>query len=94
MELRGYSDVFAVNSKGYLGPICDDSWCDKHATIVCRQLGFNTGIATIRSQFGSVPADFAMDDLQCVGTEETIQQCRYTSNDDCGCNEGAGVECS
>ena len=99
MELRdgnGYSsgNVFALNSNGYLGPVCDDDWSDVAATVVCKQLGFSSGFARWESSFGSVPTDFAMDNVQCTGEAETIQQCVYNLDDNCNINEGAGVECS
>jgi len=34
-----------------------------------------------------------MDDLECTGNEQHIQDCHYETTDDCGANEGAGVEC-
>ena len=86
--------MFAVNFLGYLGPICDDNWEDFEATVVCRQLGFNSGVATKASIFGNVPNEFAMDSVFCVGEEDTIQQCSYETEDDCSYAEGAGVYCS
>ena len=38
--------------------------------------------------------DFQMDDLNCDGTEETLGDCKYIKNDNCGTHEGAGVVCS
>ena len=29
-------NVFAVNHKGFYGPVCDDDWTDVAATVVCR----------------------------------------------------------
>ena len=99
VELRGgdgvsRGNVFAVNFLGYLGPICDDYWDEKDATVVCRQLGFNSGNATVESFFGDVSNIFAMDQVSCIGDEDTIQQCEYETLDDCEFNEGAGVVCS
>ena len=54
-------NVFAVNRLGYLGPICDDIWLDRNAMVVCRQLGFNSGVPRTQSFFGDVPTIFAMD---------------------------------
>ena len=41
MELQGGNgvstgNVFAVNSVGYFGPVCDDHWTDTEADTVCR----------------------------------------------------------
>ena len=45
------------------------------------------------SFYGSVPDSFAYDDVRCVGTEETLDECPHTNLDDCGSSEGAGVVC-
>ena len=60
-----------------------------------RQLGFHSGTATVESYFGTVPSAFSMDDVGCNATDTTIQDCSYTDeyNENCGQNEGAGVEC-
>lgn len=96
VELRGgdgasSGNVFAVNRNFFFGPVCDDYWDDRDASVVCRQLGFNTGTAAYH--FGNVPEVMAMDDVQCTGSEETLQQCTYRTYDNCAGSEGAGVEC-
>ena len=35
-----------------------------------------------------------MDDVVCNGSETSIKDCQYSQEDDCGINEGAGVECT
>jgi Ca2+-binding EF-hand superfamily protein len=76
-------------------PVCDDGWDMSDGAVVCRQLGF-FGIerVTSSSYFGSVSSNFAMDDVQCDGSEARLQDCRYNANDNCGGGEGAGVICS
>ena len=83
--------------------MCDDSWDDKDAKVVCRMLGFNDGIGidpTKSSQndpnpFGNVPsADFSMDDVKCTGEEKNILDCPHSTTHNCIINEGAGVRCS
>jgi len=100
VELRGGSspyagNVFAVNYKGFFGPVCDDSWGNSDATVVCRQLGFSGGVANVESYFGNVPEIFAMDDVGCIGNEHHIQDCSYTIGSAINCHpgEGAGVSC-
>ena len=101
VELRGgsvglteaYGNVYAVNSNGYFGPVCDDSWGSSDADVVCRQLGYARGDAYQNSHWGSVPSHFAMDDVSCRGDERYLQECTYSTNDNCESNEGAGVHC-
>ena len=56
-------------------------------------LGYSTGVHTIHSRFGSVPATFSMDDVQCLGTEASILDCPHLTEDNCDTDEGAGVIC-
>ena len=59
-------------------------------------LGYVGGAATSQSQFGIVPTDWRMDDVECSGTETDIRQCQARRNcGSCGCSsdEGAGVIC-
>ena len=49
---------------------------------------------TRESEYGSVPEVFAMDDVKCTGSEKSLLDCSYTTSDNCGPNEGAGVICS
>ena len=101
VELRGgsvgtseaYGNVFAGNSNGYLGPVCDDNWGSDDAEVVCRQLGYTRGDAYTASRWGSVSSNFAMDDVVCNGNELYIQDCGYNLSDNCGSDEGAGVRC-
>jgi len=98
VELQGGNglstgNVFAVNSVGYFGPVCDDHWTDTEADTVCRQLGFNSGTPYDNSHFGNVPSNFAMDNVDCSTTDVRIQDCYYVTTDNCGSSEGAGVSC-
>ena len=90
---EAYGNVYAVNSNGYFGPVCDDSWGTSDADVVCRQLGYARGDAYQDSHWGSVPSDFAMDDVGCRGDERYLQECTYNTNENCDSNEGAGVHC-
>jgi len=94
MEDYAYGNVYAVNSQGDLGPVCDDLWGEEEARVVCNQLGYNYGFPECRSHWGEVPSTFSMDNVQCHGQESHIQDCQYNRSDDCGSWEGAGVYCS
>ena len=78
-----------VNSR----PICDDYWDDRDASVVCRSLGYDSGIATSHSEFGDVEPNFFMDDVHCDGDEGHIIQCLHSVSHNCRGYEGAGVRC-
>ena len=63
--------------------------------IFFRQLGFDYGFKTSKSTFGNVPSKFAMDEVACSSTDQTLQDCSYNdeTTEDCGQGEGAGVNC-
>ena len=45
---------------------------------MCRQLGFPEAITAVGySAFGEGSGPVLMSDVQCLGTEETLQQCSY-----------------
>ena len=50
--------------------------------------------ATTKSFHGSRRDNFIMDEVKCIGTEETLEDCPHETKDDCGGTEGAGVICS
>ena len=57
-------------------------------------MGYNDGVATVRSKYGRVVDNFIMDDIQCDGGEKFLFDCNYLSKDDCTEEEGAGVICT
>ena len=64
------------------------------ANVVCKQLGFSKAVEyTVNSKFGNVSAEFSFDQVDCSGTEETLEDCKHENTDDCGPDEGAGVVC-
>jgi len=87
-------NVIIENSLGQVGPVCDDSWDNVDAGVVCASLGFSrhNAQAVHRSFFGPV-SSFAMDDLHCTGSETKLEDCTHITSHNCGSHEGAGVQC-
>ena len=89
-----YEGRVEIYRDGAWGSICDTDWDLNDAYVVCRQLGFDDGTTTVRSEFGLVPDVFAMDNVRCTGSEARLQDCTYSLTANCGGWEGAGVRCS
>eukprot|EP00092_Neocalanus_flemingeri_P022207 GFUD01024086.1.p1 GENE.GFUD01024086.1~~GFUD01024086.1.p1 ORF type:complete len:542 (+),score=142.04 GFUD01024086.1:505-2130(+) len=98
IELRPYNGSVGVAREGnvYIDgqPVCDDGWDKNAARVACRELGFADGEPTVGSRYGNVEDVMAMDEIRCRGDESSLYECDYSSYDDCGGGEGAGVVCS
>ena len=78
------------------GTVCDDGWDLKDAQVVCRQLGFGSPIAVLKSaHYGEGSGEVWLDNVDCVGNELRIQNCAHRGweNETCDHQEDAGVEC-
>ena len=53
------------------------------AHVVCRQLGYIRADYALRS-LRSLTDSFAFDDVDCDGTESSINECRYNTDHNCG----------
>ena len=56
-------------------------------------MGYSAIRATHYSHFGQAEGEFIMDDVRCDGTEENILNCPYSTTNNCGTHEAAGVVC-
>ncbi|KAL8565021.1 hypothetical protein ACOMHN_003397 [Nucella lapillus] len=100
--LRGFRNagVVEVYRAGRWGLVCDDAWDIKDASVVCRQLGFGQGAQASpgEAHYGVDPNrwsddDILMDDVDCDGSEDSLQRCRYNDRHDCSVSEAASVVC-
>ncbi|XP_041479392.1 deleted in malignant brain tumors 1 protein-like [Lytechinus variegatus] len=83
---------------GGWGTVCDDRWGDVDAQVVCRQLGYRTdgAAATTTASFGQGSGTIYLDDVECSGIEDRVEDCSRNGwgVHDCFHYEDAGVVCS
>ena len=91
-ELR--AGVVEVCSNGTYSVVCsDESWDERDASVVCRQLGYSPYGATVAHNF-LVAAEPTIHSVECVGNESSFFECSYISYPQpCGQNQYAGVVC-
>ncbi|NXL53168.1 DMBT1 protein, partial [Podilymbus podiceps] len=85
-----------VLHKHQWGTVCDDSWDEEDAAVVCRQLGCGTVVsAPGAAQFGQGHNAIWLDDVNCTGREDTLSEClaRPWGRHNCDHGEDAGVVC-
>ena len=61
------------------GTVCHDSWDDKDAAVVCRQLGlpYNSAQAIQEAFYGEGSGQIWLDDVGCTGNEGSLDQCQH-----------------
>ncbi|XP_061168027.1 uncharacterized protein LOC133176972 [Saccostrea echinata] len=94
---NGHSGRVELQYYGEWGVICDDNWDIRDARVVCRMLGFEGGAekATRLGSFGYGNGNFLLDEVNCNGTERTLEECDKEpwKDHDCTSYEVAGVVC-
>ncbi|XP_078659335.1 scavenger receptor cysteine-rich domain superfamily protein-like [Branchiostoma floridae x Branchiostoma belcheri] len=86
-----------VYYSGQWGTICDDEWSLGDADVVCRQLDFpGAQQVTTEASFGPGTGPIWMDDVECAGSESSLQNCNHRGwgTHDCAHSEDAGVLCN
>ena len=81
---------------GTWGTVCDDSWDLRDAVVVCRQLGYPSALTAIgRASFGPGIGTIWLDNVECRGSESSIDMCQHNGwgDQDCVHGEDASVVC-
>ncbi|XP_072169986.1 uncharacterized protein [Diadema setosum] len=83
-----------VEDKGW-GTVCDNGWSYEDAVVACRQLGFPGAVyATPNAYFGGNSAiPVLIENVACVDSEDSIQQCPSSQANSCSHDHDAGVVC-
>ncbi|XP_066275077.1 uncharacterized protein [Branchiostoma lanceolatum] len=81
---------------GGWGTICDDGFDIEDANVICRQLGYGSAKSYHGSAFfGQGTGPIWLDEVECVGDEESLQDCSSDewNQHNCGHSEDVGVVC-
>ena len=82
---------------GLWSSVCDDSWNNLSARVVCRNLGhgFQDGVGVERATYGRSRGPINLDDVICTGDEADLFSCRHSPIGEHNCYHGedAGVIC-
>ncbi|XP_055976307.1 deleted in malignant brain tumors 1 protein-like [Sorex fumeus] len=91
---QGRVEVFHADT---WGTVCDDHWSIEDAHVVCRQLGCGPAVfALLGASFSSGTGIIVLDDVNCTGSESTLDQCPHGEwfAHNCGHQEDASVICA
>jgi rhodanese-related sulfurtransferase len=90
--------IVRPNSWSAWGTVCDDGFGSSDAMVACRSVfPGRTIIATLYraagSSLGYTSYSILMDDVECAGTEQRLDTCRYTGNNNCWHEEDVILQC-
>ena len=84
-----------VYHNGVWGTVCNDYWDLFDAQVVCSELGY--GVASMQAAvYGQGSGQIWLDDVNCVGIEDTIASCSHRNwgYHNCFHEKDANVKCS
>ena len=81
---------------GTWSTICDDYWDLRDAHVACRMLGYPGAQSALTGGFfGPGEAGILLDDVECIGNETSLEDCRHPGFYEHNCDhyEDAAVVC-
>ena len=90
---EGRVEVF---DNGEWGTVCGETWADKEARVVCRQLGLphENAEAKLRGYFDRGSGNIHLNNINCNGFEESLWSCkRNQGSGNCYHSSDVGVIC-
>ena len=78
------------------GTICDDSWNNRDADVLCKQLGYiDAEDLRYRAYYGEGTGPIWIDQIHCSNGAESVMDCKHDGwgINDCSHREDAGVKC-
>ncbi|XP_053379862.1 deleted in malignant brain tumors 1 protein-like [Mercenaria mercenaria] len=90
-----FSGRLEIKLKSSWNTMCDDSFNNKTASVVCRMLGFERGNISVRNNdyFGKSTGEITHYRLECLGNETDIVNCKHTDINSCNSGSNVGVNC-
>ena len=84
-----------VYYNGEWGTVCNDNWDLYDAQVVCSELSYGA-TAMQAAVYGQSSRRIWLDNVNCVGTEDTIASCSHNNwgYHDCLYEKDANVKCS
>ncbi|XP_041372995.1 deleted in malignant brain tumors 1 protein-like [Gigantopelta aegis] len=92
-----YQGRVEIFHDGRWGSVCSDTFSQYEARVVCRTLGLESSRAIVykNAEFGINSKVIWLDDVNCNGDEQHLDQCTFGAwgNSRCGYNKDVGVTC-
>lgn len=84
---EGLVEVYYSNTWGY---VCDQNWDKEDKDVFCRMLGYTGSSSASKgsANYGSGNGFYWLNNVQCVGNEDSILSCAHDGLKKQGCANG------
>ncbi|XP_076105846.1 scavenger receptor cysteine-rich type 1 protein M160-like [Mytilus galloprovincialis] len=83
-----------VSHNGVWSPICSDGFEKEEAGVVCRMLGYHTGVNNYHStSYNTNISNPTMYNMRCLGVETDVRDCQYERQSTRNCSGIVNVNC-